>query len=981
MSKVLILICLIASTTASFAAENIISSLLINDDDEREIEVVMDKNKMYLPCKYILNYFEVPYKENHVNKSLSFKNTTISANSCIINGVKQAYPVFFVKTGIDGSQNEFFMSAEALSKILEKRITSDSHQLIAFIKTKDTSKKSVGDDFLLGTGGEKIGPHDEITLPVQKGWISLDSVGVRNNVLSDSYSQMYKDTQSKYCSFSNNVQTTFMGKLNSGEYKVDVGTNSYTQNMFAFSGISPTYKNKFRNYDYVIGKVDPWNFGDNNIGSDIMGAQLKDHVEKTKSYRDIEGYVNPNSTVKVYINDDFEKELNTYGGYYSLKDLYYNGKITKIKIDEILPDGTKKEIFSQAYKDDYNKKKVPKKDFILGITGLQNRLWASNGYLYQNAAKKYVAGFKDYKELNDKLTFENFVIADKIFDNTANGIWNQSIMGNKRYLNYAVMRNLNALDGQTYMGVLSYKNNEKMDSKLYFGGSNCAANDGITDAGLGYFLQYENNYHINKTTTLKESLFASSPNFYMAGSSTYGGGFLSDKVGAGIGGNTEYKNVSLSGTYSKYESNFGNYFDGGLLNVNEYNLTARAHFKKLPSVSLRINNRNGENGIGNIDSESYELSADKRIKCFDNRAGILKNIYSTQYSAADYSSYSSEYSDIFIETNFPLGKRFGTMTLGHDIVNTISDSTTTNYNEIKIAYSTPCIKGFNFTISTGFHYAGDIKGNDWGFGVTKRLKSGSTISLNYRYSQIPFYMIDNMYIPASMHHSITLDFAELYGIGGRGMQAIGTGNENKGYLEAVAFLDVNQNGVKDKGEPYIENIPIKVENDSELLLTGKNGKTHLKAEEAGVHNVQIFEDELPTFISCHNKTKPSRFIKVTSGSKTKVAFGLTSTVGNINGSVTVKDEFNNSLRIEDLVVSILDTSGKEINYTNINEDGTFSFSGISPGKYVIEVDKELQDAYKIKPDAKSENYIVVIPPEYKDYVNIDNVNLNYKYEI
>lgn len=983
--KILIPIYLITSTTSSFAAENIISSLIINNEDEREIEVVMDKNKMYLPCKYILNYFEIPYKESHVDKSLSFQNTTIKPNSCISNGIKQPYPVFFVRSGISGTQNEFFMSAEALSKLLEKRISSNSNQLIAFIITKDLSAKTDGNDgdvFLIKTGAEKVEPHDEITLPVQKGWISLDSIGIRNNILSDSYSQMYKDTQSKYCSFCNNVQTTLAGKLKSGEYKVDIGTNSYTQNMFAFSGINPMYKNKYRNFDYVIGKTDPWNFGGDNINSDIMGVQLKDHVEKNRSYRDIEGYVSTTSTVKVYINNDFEKELSTYGGYYSLKDIYYNGKVKSIKIDEILADGTKKEIFMQKFKDDLNKKNVPKRDFILGITGFQNRLWANNGYLYQNATKKYVAGAKSYKEINDKLTFENFIIADKIFDNSTNGIWNQSFLGSSnRYLNYAVMKNLNALDGQTYMGVLTYKNNERLDSKLFFGGSNCTSNDGITDSGLGYFLQYENRYHVNKTTFLKGSVFASSPNFYMAGSSMFGGGFMSDRVGASVGGNTEYKNVSLSGSYAKYKSNFGNYFDGGLLDIDEYNLIARARFKKLPSISLRINNRKGANGIGEINSESYELSAEKRVKCFENRAGILKNIYGNQYSTTGYSNYSSDYSDIFIETHFPLGKRFGNMTLGHDIVKTTSDSKDMNYNDIKIAYSTPSIKGFNFTISTGFHYTGSIKGNDWGFGVTKRLKSGSTVSLNYRYSQIPFYMIDNMYIPSSMHHSITLDFAELYGLGGRGMQAIGVGNENKGYLEVIAFLDINKNGIKDKGEPYVENIPIKVENDSELLLTGKNGKTRLKAEETGVHNIQIYEDELPTFISCHNRTKPCRYTKISQGTKTKVAFGLTSTVGNINGSVTVKDEFNNSLRIEDLVVSILDTSGKEVTYTNINEDGTFSFSGLSPGKYVVEVDKELQDAYKIKPDSQSDNYIVVIPPEYKDYVNIDNVDLNYKYEI
>lgn len=124
------------------------------------------------------------------------------------------------------------------------------------------------------------------------------------------------------------------------------------------------------------------------------------------------------------------------------------------------------------------------------------------------------------------------------------------------------------------------------------------------------------------------------------------------------------------------------------------------------------------------------------------------------------------------------------------------------------------------------------------------------------YSQTPYYVIDNMYLPSSMRHSITLDFAELYGIGGKGLQAIGTGNEDKGYLVSTAFLDVNQNGIKDKGEPMIENVPIKIENSSELLLTGRDGTTKLKPEDAGIYNVQLSEDNLPTLLSCHsNRSK------------------------------------------------------------------------------------------------------------------------------
>lgn len=964
----------------SFAAESIVSSLIIDNAEEQEIDVVMDKDKMYLPCKYILNYLAIPFKESHAEKSLIFENVVIKNNSIFIDKVNQKQPAFFVKTGVAGLQNEFFISAEELAKITGKNITANSQELLAYLKTKDDVEVVAKNEnpFLIQNRVEKTQAYDEVALPIQKGFLSLDTIAFNNNIYSDSYSQIYKDNQSKQCSFNSNIQVTLAGKLNSGDYKLGLGTNSYSKNLFSFSGITPQYKNRFKDFDYLIGKPDDWELPDNSINFDIMGLQLKDHIEKNVSFQDIKGKVASTSTVKVYINDDYEQELSTYGGYYSLKNVYYSKPIEKVRINELLADGTEKQVLKKDYTDE-NKKMIPKRDIILGISGLQDRLWANNGIIYQTLTKKFVAGFKHHKDISDKLSVDNMLTFDKILPNSENNAWGQNILGNKKYLNYTTMRNLNALEGETYMGVLNYKNNERMNSKLYVGGSNSTSKDGVTTDGLGYFMQYENIYKINNDTSLKGSLFASSPNFYMAGAS--GGGFMSDRVGASINGNTIYKNLSFSGTYSKYKSNFGDYYEGGLIDFDEYSLNARVRFKKLPNLYLKIQNKKGANGIGEISSNSYELSAEKRIKSSSIKAGIRNNSYSNLYSAEGYSGYTSEYSNIFTDINFPIGKRFGDMTLGHEIVKMSSDGTDNGYNSIKLSYNTPSVKGFNCNFMTGLHYSGTTKGNDYGFGVTKRLKSGSTVSLNYRYTAVPCYIIDSMYIPGSMRHSITVDFAELYGIGNHNLQAIGTNNKDKGLLQVTAFLDTNQNGKKDKGEPMVENVPIKVEGDSELLVTSRKGMTKLKAENEGIHSIQIFEDEMPTLLSYHSKTKPCRYIKIDPNSKTKVSFGLVSTVGNINGSVTIKDEFNNTLRIDDLVVSIIDTTGREVNYTNLNEDGTFSFSGLNPGKYIVSVDKELQDIYRIKPNARSENYVVTIPPEYKDYVNIDNVNLAYKYEI
>ena len=56
---------------------------------------------------------------------------------------------------ITGIQNEFFVSAEILSKTIDKEITSDTNQLLVFLKTKDhqqITEKTDENPFLIKDG-------------------------------------------------------------------------------------------------------------------------------------------------------------------------------------------------------------------------------------------------------------------------------------------------------------------------------------------------------------------------------------------------------------------------------------------------------------------------------------------------------------------------------------------------------------------------------------------------------------------------------------------------------------------------------------------------------------------------------------------------------------------------------------------------------------------------------------------------------------
>ncbi len=974
-----------------FAYENIISSLNVDDENEYEIEVVAHNNEIYLPLKVILELFDVEYTQNHAQKSISFKDYKIVNNQLYKNNKPLHYKVFYIKNGITDVKNEYFVIDKALNDILGYKITSDFVNFTTYIKTRENNSISsdceksepIFQGFLV-KGEKKAKGYDDIYLPQKQKAVTFDSLTVRQSMLSDSYAQIYQNNRNTNLNYNNNLNLTLNGKIKTGDYSLEVGTNSYNDNLFGFSGITPQYRNKTENFEYTIGKPQSWEFDGFSMSHDILGLQIKDIDDKQNKndIQKLEGRVSKGSIIKVSINNgEFIKNIDTYNGYYTLKGINYYNKVKNIKLSEIKENGDLKEILNVDFEKENDKKDYnSKKDMIAGISGYQNRIFAMNDYIYESNAKKFVTGFKYEKPLNEKIKYESFLIADSILSQNKENGYLQSIFGNKNYLNFTNFRNPNNYEGITYMNVLNIKHNKKLDSKLYLALSQNTTRVENLSSGPGYYLKWESFYNPNKTTQIKGGVFSSSKDFYVAGNMS-NGGFYWDRLGGNISLSTTIKKCMFQGNYSKYLTNFSDYFNGGKMYVDDYSLYFRTNFQKWPNLNIKFTNKEGSNGIGEIQTGMFEASLSKRFKNVSVNTGIRQNNYKNNYNQADFISYSSKYSDIYTDISFPLGKKFGNVTLSHNIVNTKSDNVTNDYKQIKISYNTPMIKDISLNLNAAYHYSGTNKGTDFGVGLTKRLKSGSTISLAYHYSVVPFIMINNIYLPSNMRHSINLDFGEVYGFGDKSIQPIGMNNLNKGKVVAKVFLDLNLNGLKDETEPYIPNIPIKFENMYEPVYTDKKGATKLVPLEEGIYNISLCEDNLPTFLNIHKNTKPIRFVKVENGNVTPVEFGLISSSGQIEGTVTIKNEFGEYLKFNDLVVSIFDANNKEIDYTNLNDDGTFSFSGLAPGKYHVKIVDELLQLLKIHPDENTKNFIVDIPCKYEDFVIIDNVNLEYTYKL
>lgn len=975
--------------------ENIITSLIINDGEYRDIELVLTEEQMFLPAKHILKMFGIVIEQNHLEKMIggttpSGELFVIAKNGIIIADEQVDGKVIFMKDGLTPMvRDEFFVSSDVLSKITESEIIPNIDDLVVNLNSpKFVTISDDGDSSVIASAKKVPKAYEDVKFPEDKGIITLDTIEFQNNVTSDSTSQAYRDRSTNTFMFNNNTRFVLKGKLNSGDYKVEMASNNYTGEAFSFNGLGIQYKNVYDKYNYTLGKVDSWHVG-NNISAidDLIGFSINDDKKYTNNYRDIEGYVDKKSLIKVYINDDFEKVLDTYGGYYSLKNLFYNNKdkkVEKIRVEEVFPDETTKVVLEKNFRQDPDRllKGEYQHDFVTGYTGLQNRLWSDNGYIYESNTKKFVAGGKYKVGLSDKLNFENFYLTDKIVSMPGSYNWGQSLLANRNYLNFFTAKNPNMLEGQTYMGVFDYKINDRANSRFMTGFSNSMSQDEETVDGRGMALDWEGAYNLSDEKTLKGNLFYYSPDFYLAGSSGGSSSCKSDRLGISARANSNIAKLALNGRASLYNSNLNDFYKGGTIGFNEYEVGASIPFEKFPSMRFRYKTRKGSNKMGEIASDSFDASARKNFRRGASlEGGVRSNNYSNYYADDEYSGYKSKYSNIYTNLSFKLPKKLGSMTLNHEIVETKSDDNKDSYNVARVGYTFPTFKKVSLNVSSGYHYTGLNRGFDFGAGIRYRMKSGSCVSLNYRFNRAPGYLVDSMFLPSTMRHYVTLDFSEVFGFGDNGVHSVGMNNFDKGFVEAVAFLDLNRNGVMDKGEIKIEGVPINFDNVKDFTFTNRKGSTGLKTLQEGIHTVKIQEEELPTFLSPHCKSNSTQMVKVSSHDHTKVYFGLISSIGNISGKVDIKDEYGRKLGFKELIVVVKTEDGEEVGYTTVLEDGTYSMGGLSPGKYTVMVDKDYQKHYKIHPSKKTANKKLKIPVEYKKFVDMKNVDLDYIYSL
>lgn len=969
-----------------FAANNrpetTVSYITINNDTYYDVEIMIDSDgKIYLPFKQLAKLFEIQIKPNHISKEIAFETLDKKQGFIRLKSIeidKQTISTkqnFYLKKGImDETKDEIFVDENDLSKIFAAQIKSDRSNLcltartdrkLAIFGSEDTKEDSTSSE-------PKYKAYTQVVVPREKGKFSLDSISISDNARTDSNSQIFLNTQTSNFLFNNNTKMTMKGNALGGEYSAGFNSYNYSTKFFTFGGVELNYKNKLGKYNYELGSLSGFKTDKSLIGLRTFGVQVSDFDTKSQDWHNIEGQVAEGSLVNVYVDGKYNTTLNTYNGYYSLNQAYSINNPKTIRLEELKEDGTTKTILENQYLSKKNMlaKGEKRNSWLLGINGFNNQLWSQNGYIYQSNAKKLVMGYERQQGLRDNVKLDSKLIFDKIVDQPASSVWGRNFY-NSSVVNLSTYKNYNALEGLSLLNDITYAVNDNLNVKAATGLSGSFNKSNAPSNFFGYNFDLGSEYK-KSFYSLNANVYNSSPDYYLAGTQ---GGFLSDRLGAGIGGSLAFKKFDISGKINKYNSNLINRFEYGKIGMNEYSLNFATKFRKIPNVRFNMNQRKGSNDLAEVDNYFYCLDIFKKLnKSFSVSAGRQGNNYDTNYFPAEKKNmgFKSLYQTTYAKVDYSMPRYMGLVSLEHDLVDYKTDVFSNSYSAAKINYVFPQIKGFFISLGLGYRYKGYDKGSNFSVSIGRRSKSGRIVTVSYQFDRASGCFYDNMFIPTSSRHSINIGFDDALAFSD-GLHSIGSDTRNKGLVNVIAYLDKNKNGKYDKDDIGVRNVPVKCSWQNKDILTNRRGKT-INSIDKGIYNVQVDSDQLPATLSTVKGLNESKIIKVEPNKTTQVEIPMISCVGNVSGKLTLVDDFDRPLDIKEFIVVLLDENNNEVAYTTVDDDGKYYLSGISPGSYKIRLDQGFVDSYHLQAKADVK---VDIPYVYDNFVDVNNVNLHY----
>ena len=987
------------------ANDSTISYITINNKVYEDVELMItDGAEILVPFKQLADLFDIHYTADRVNKVINFTtydglNGVINNKGVFINDqiTQKRIPIFLNQGIMDNVFNEAFIQASTAEKIMGIKLTTDYSSLTISaevgrdVHVLHTSTNSINDD-------KSPKAHPDVVTPKKNGVISLNTIGLHNNMINDNMSTKGVNYHNINDTISGNTAISIGGNAFGGKYRAEANMFHYRQEAFMFGGLTATYMNSIKDketgkdkYYYELGRVKGRSDVDAQIGTNIFGAQIWNYdYDRTPAYK-LSGYVKPTSIVRVSINGAEPVPLNTYAGYWSLSEMNLPSKIQSVKVEEVNEDGSVELVQEEKYSlyGDKPFEKEQRASAYAGVWGYQNRLFRDGSNIYRGNNKKVTAGIDYQYGIKDNLTFESRLTGDKIYEKNGSSVF-YTIPTNDALLVTGTQKNVNYLEGATSLNSIEYVSKTDPNLKLRGTAGVSVANDVREEAThAGYIVKGTGEYSKDltkykwkflkpKNANGRIELYNTSPDFYIASTDATS---KNDRTGGRVQAGVSFNSTNVSGGYNKYYSNMNHRYHGGTIAFDEANINASTKIPKVANVRFNSFYRHGENDIGRNKNYYYDFNVSRDIKKWAKvEVGRRESVYDTRYDEPSTinRNYDSKYADTYAMLHMPIPNNKGKITFGHSFVDYEASGYKNDYNMFRFGYTFPTWKRITLGLGWGFRYYGQ-GGNDFNVNLGYRAKSGQMITLGYQYSKNGGYFIDNMFMPTTSRHSVNFIFNDAFQLFSHGLKSIGDENEDKGIFEAIVFIDTNKNGKYDKNiDIPMKDIPLVTSWSSDLEYTNKSGRVASATLTSGVYQVGLDMNSLPITVSPMTNDLISKTIKIDKGLTTKLELPLASTVGSVSGVLKISDDFERDLKITDFVVVILDDKGEEINYSTVNETGQFYISGLAPGKYKLKLDEKFIDAYALeKLPAKSE-IDVYIPFDYFNPTDVKNQNLEYK---
>lgn len=985
------------------ANDSTISYVSINDKVYQDVELMISDGALILvPFKQLADIFEIHYSANRVDKLIHFTtydglNGVINNKGVFINDqiTQQRKPIFLQQGIMDNVMNEAFIDASTAERIFGIKLETD-YSTLTISASVDREIKALRTAKTLSE--ENIPKaHPDVVMPKRAGKITLNRIGLHNNMINDNMSTKWQNYKTINDTVSGNTSLRVTGDIWGGKYRAEANMFHYRQEAFMFGGLTATYMNNYTSkktgdkYFYEIGRVKGRTDVDAMVGTNIFGAQVWNYDYDRVPANQLSGYVKPTSIVKVTINDNEPITLNTYAGYYSLADIQLPRNTQYVKIEEVNEDGSVEIVKEERYSlyGDRPLANEGRGSVYAGVWGYQNRLFREGSNIYRGNNKKVTAGGYYQYGLKDNVTFESKLTADKIYEKNGSSVFYR-IPTNDALLVTGTQKNVNYLEGATTLNSIEYVSKTDPNLKLRGTAGASVAHDVRDDhTHAGYIIKGTGEYNKDlksfakgifkpRNARAKLEAYHTSPDFYIASSD---GTSKNDRTGGKATASFGFNSTNVSGSYNKYYSNMNNRYEGGTLKFDEYTINANTRIPKVAMVRYSLHHRRGSNDLGRNKNYYFDGNVSRDInKWAKIQAGRRQSFYDTRYDEPNsiHRNYNSEYGDTYIQLDVPIPKNKGKFHMGHSFVDYKAGGYKNDYNMFRFGYTFPTWKRLTLGLGWGFRYHGQ-GGNDINVNVGYRAKSGQMVSVGYQYSQNGGYFIDNMFTPTTNRHSVNFIFNDAYQIFQHGLKSIGGEDEDKGIFEAIVFIDTNKNGKYDKKiDIPVKDVPIKTDWATETEYTNKSGRISSAALSSGIYNISLDMNSLPITVAPLSNDLITKTVKIEKGLTTKLELPLVSTVGSVSGVLKITDDFDRDLKITDFVVILVDSEGKEVNYSTVTTSGEFYISGLAPGKYTLKLDDRYIDAYGLEKLQNLSERQIFIPFDYDNPTDVVNQNLEYR---